>query len=251
MSERLMMKRLYTLVLLIAILSTGVGASDILTVNTGVDLYSRYIWRGMDFGDAPSIQPAFSISYAGFELGAWGAYTLSSQEDKFSEIDFWLGYSHEFENSMSIGAVLTDYYLPYLGISIFNFNDYDAVDANGDPDPGAHILELGLSFTGPKSFPVTVSGYVGIYNDAGNNTYFQIDYPYTVGETDLTVFCGAAGGSNENPGAYNTEDFAVTNVGVSAERGMKITESYSLPLVVSFILNPNEEISYLVAGVKF
>lgn len=245
------MRRFYVPVLLIILLSTGLGASEKLTVNTGVDLYSRYVWRGMDFGDAPSIQPALSVSYVGFELGAWGAYTLSSREDKFSEIDFWIGYSHEFENSMSIGAVITDYYLPYLGIGIFNFNNYDAVDAEGDPDPGAHTLELGLSFTGPRSFPVTLSGYVGVYNDAGNNTYFQIDYPFAVGETDLTVFCGAAGGSNENPGAYNTEDFAVINVGFSAERSIKMTERFSLPLSLAFILNPNDEISYLVAGVKF
>jgi hypothetical protein len=161
------------------------------------------------------------------------------------------GYSHEFENSTSIGAVLTDYYLPYLGIKIFNFNDHDAVDADTDPDPGAHTLELGLSFTGPVHFPMTFSGYVNVYNDAGNNTYFQVDYPFTVGETGLTVFCGAAGGSKENPDVYNTEDFAVINVGVSADRDMKITESFSLPLSVAFILNPNEEISYLVAGVKF
>jgi hypothetical protein len=220
-------------------------------VNTGADLYSRYIWRGMDFGDAPSIQPTLSVSYVGFELGVWGAYALSTRPESFSEIDFWLGYSHEFENTMSIGAVLTDYYLPYLGISIFNFNDHDAVDADGDPDPGAHTLELGLSFTGPESFPMTFSGYVGVYNDAGNSTYFQIDYPFTVGETSLTVFCGAAGGNTGNPDVYNTEDFAVINVGVSADRDMKITESFSLPLVLSFILNPEEEISYLVAGVKF
>ena len=251
MSVRPMMKRSYVLVLLITVLSTGVIASDKLAVNTGVDLYSRYIWRGMDFGDAPSVQPVFSVSYAGFELGAWGAYALSGQEERFSEVDFWLGYSREFENTISIGAVLTDYYLPYLGIDISNFNDHDAVDADGAADPGAHVLELGLSFTGPKSFPMTVSGYVGVYNDAGNNTYFQIDYPFSIGETDLTVFCGAAGGSHENPDAYSTEEFALINVGVSAERSVKMSESFSLPLSMAFILNPNEEISYLVAGVRF
>ncbi len=244
-------KYIFPVVLLLTIQSFGAAASEKFTVDTGVDLYSRYVWRGMDFGDSPSIQPALSCSYFGFELGVWGAYSLSTQAESFNEIDFWLGYSYEFENSASIGAVLTDYYLPYLGIDIFNFNDHDAVDANGDPDPGAHTLELGLSLTGPKSFPMTISGYVGVYNDAGNSTYFQIDYPFTAGETGLTVFFGAAGGNRENPDVYSAGEFAVINVGVSAQRSIKMTDSFSLPLSLAFILNPDAEISYLVAGVKF
>lgn len=250
-----MLEYIKRLTLLTAALACGTGAAaekpDRFAVNTGVDLYSRYVWRGMDFGNAPSIQPALSFSYAGLELGVWGAYALSSQASEFDEIDFWLGYSYGFDNESSIGAVLTDYYFPNGGIKISNFNNYDAVDANGDPDPGAHILELGLSYTGPGSFPVTLSGYVGIYNDAGNSTYFQIDYPFTAGDTELTVFCGAAGGNSENPDVYRAGEFAVINVGVSAERRIRITESFGPPLSLAFILNPNEEISYLVAGVKF
>lgn len=245
-------KRLMLLtVVLVCATGAGVEASDKFAVNTSADLYSRYVWRGMDFGNAPSLQPALSFSYIGIELGVWGAYTLSNQATEFDELDFWLGYSYGFENESSIGVVLTDYYFPNGGIKFFNFNNYDAVDANGDPDPGAHILELGLSYTGPRSFPMTFSGYVSVYNDAGNNAYFQVDYPFAAGETDLTVFCGAALGHEDNPSIYKTDEFAVINVGVSAERRIKITESYGLPLSLAFILNPNEEISYLVAGVKF
>ena len=142
----------------VAAAGAGVEASEEFTVNTGVDLYSRYIWRGMDFGNAPSIQPALSFSYAGFELGAWGAYTLSSQADKFDEIDFWLGYSREFESGASIGAVVTDYYLPHLGIGIFNLNDHDAVDANGDPDPGAPHAGDGAVVYWPGVIPPDLLG---------------------------------------------------------------------------------------------
>lgn len=239
-------------VLLVMGLSIGAGASEKFAVDIGADLYSRYIWRGVDIGGyAPSIQPALTLSYTGFQFGVWGAFPLSNQASQFDEIDFWLGYTYEFENYASISTSLNDYYFPNAGIKMFNFNNYDAVDANGDPDPGAHTLEFGLSFTGPVHFPMTFSGYVNVYNDAGHNTYFQVDYPFAVGATGLTVFCGATGGSKENPSYYNTRDFTLINVGISAQRSMKITESYSLPLVVSFILNPNEEISYFVVGVKF
>jgi uncharacterized protein (TIGR02001 family) len=253
--EKIMKRTNYPLILAVAALTAamtaGAASSEEFAVDLGVDFYSRYIWRGMDFGDAPSVQPALSFSYSGFELGVWGAYPLSNQENAFDEIDFWLGYSYGFDNESSIGAVATSYYFPNAGIGLFNFNDYDAVDGNGDLDPGAHTVELGLTYTGPKQFPLTISGYVVVHNDAGHNTYFQVDYPFAVGETALTVFCGAAGGSRENPGFYGVEDFSVINVGVSAERGLRMTESFALPLSVAFIVNPDAEISYLVVGVKF
>ena len=65
------------------------------------------------------------------------------------------------------------------------------------PDPGAHTLEVGLSVTGPSTFPITLSGYVNVYNDAGSNSYFQADYPVAVSETELTFFCGVAGANKK------------------------------------------------------
>ena len=46
----------------------------------GVDLVSRYIWRGINVGDAPSVQPSLSLEVRGFEIGAWGAYSLSNKD---------------------------------------------------------------------------------------------------------------------------------------------------------------------------
>jgi uncharacterized protein (TIGR02001 family) len=253
--EKIMKRTNYPLILAVAALTAamtaGAASSEEFSIDLGVDLYSRYIWRGIDFGDAPSIQPALSFSYSGLEIGVWGAYPISNQESAFDEIDFWLGYSYGFSNGSSLGAVATSYYIPSAGIGLFDFNDYDAVDGNGDPDPGAHTVEIGLSYTGPESFPLTFSGYVFVHNDAGNNTYFEISYPFTAGNTDLSVFCGAAGGSSKNPDIYGTEDFSVINAGVSAERGLRMTDSFTLPLSVAFTVNPEAEIAYLVVGVKF
>jgi hypothetical protein len=226
-------------------------ADDEVIVNTGADLYSRYIWRGLDIANTPSIQPALSVTYAGFGLGAWGAYSLSNGTSASDEIDFWLSYGREIEKGISFSTVVTDYYYPNAGIDFFNFNNHDAVTDDNTPDPGAHTLEIGLSVTGPESYPVTLSGYVNVYNDAGNSTYFQLDYPLAVDETDLDFFCGASAGSEENPDYYGTSAFAVINLGVTASREIGLSESYSLPLTVSFILNPKAEISHLLVGVSF
>ena len=78
-----------------------------------------------------------------------------------------------------------------------------------------------------------------------------MDYPVTVAEVPLNFFIGAAGGSKEDPGYYGTEQFNVTNIGVKATKSVKITEDYSLPVAVTFLINPRTEISYLVFGLSF
>ena len=238
-------------IVLMAGMTTGVTASDKVTVNTGVDLYNRYVWRGRDIANTPSIQPTLSVTYGGFELGAWGAYTLSNETSESDEIDFWLCYSLELKNGVSFSLLATDYYYPNAGIKFFNFNDHDAVIDDTVSDAGAHLIELGLSITGPESFPVTLSGYVNVYNEPGNNTYFQLEYPLTVGETELGFLCGVAGGSEDNPDYYGTDELAAVNLGVNAVREIKVSESFSLPLTVSLIVNPKEEITHLLVGVSF
>lgn len=221
-------------------------AEDGVDVSTGVDLVSRYVWRGADVGNAPSAQPSLAAQYSGFELGVWAAYSLSNQVAETDEIDFWLSYSHEFPNSVALTLIATDYYYPNAGVRMFNFDNYDAADG-----PGAHTVEAGVQITGPASFPLTAAGYVNVYNDAGNNTYFQLDFPVEAPSVSLNFFMGATGGSKDNPDYYGSDNFAVINIGVQATREVKVSESFSFPLSVSYIVNPRKEISYLVFGVSF
>jgi len=223
-------------------------AGDQVEVNSSVDLYNRYVWRGIDIANTPSMQPSLSISYYGLELGAWGAYTLSNQSYDSDEIDFWLGYTKVFQSGASVTLLATDYYYPNAGIQFFNFNDYDAVNDAGTPDPGAHLIEVGISVTGPATFPISVSGYVNVYNELGNNTYFEASYPVSVSATDISLFCGVAGGSKENPGYYGTEEVSAINIGVTAVRNIDVSESFTLPISVSLIVNPKSEITHLLMG---
>lgn len=247
-------KTLYKMGLATALVFILVGASTAaaqVAVNSGVDFYNRYVWRGLDIANTPSIQPSLSLTHGGLELGVWGAYTLSNEASESDEIDFWLSYAIPLRNGASIGLLATDYYFPNAGIDFFNFNNHDAMTDDTIPDPGAHTVELGLSITGPETFPLTLSAFVNVYNDAGSNTYFQLDYPLSVGETELDLFCGAAGGSKDNPDYYGTENFNAINIGVSAARDIVVSDSFSLPLTVSVIINPHEEISHLVVGMSF
>lgn len=227
----------------------SVSFAQDLRVNVGADVVSRYIWRGINVNDAVNIQPSLSLSVSGFSAGFWGSYSFSNDSSNYTfgqEVDTWLGYTYSFENGMSIGAIVTDYYFPNTGIKWGNFNNYD--DPNG---PGAHTIETGILLKGPDTFPISLSGFINVYNDAGSNTYFQIDYPTTVAEIPLNFIVGASGGSKENSGYYGTENFNVTNIGVKAIKEVKITSEYSLPVSAAFIINPRTEISYLVFGLTF
>ena len=237
------------LLIVLFICSAGISFAQDLSLSAGADVVSRYIWRGINVNDAVNIQPALTLSVSGFSFGIWGSYSLSNDASSNTfgqEVDTWLGYTYAFENGMSIGAIVTDYYFPNAGIKWGNFNNYDDQDG-----AGAHTIETGFLLRGPDSFPLSLSGFMNVYNDAGSNTYFQIDYPTTVAEIPLNFFVGASGGSEENPGYYGTETFNVINVGVKATKSVKITEEYSLPVSVTFLINPRAEISYLVFGLTF
>ena len=109
----------------------------------------------------------------------------------------------------------------------------------------------GYSIAGPETFPVTLSGYLNVHNDAGSNTYFQLDYAIKVNETSLNFFCGAAGGSTENASYYGVDEVAVINIGVTSVRNIKVSDSFTLPFTVSITVNPKEEKSYLQTAISF
>ena len=88
-------------------------------------------------------------------------------------------------------------------------------------------------------------------NDPGNNMYFEFGYPFTISEIDFGLVVGGTTGSEDNPGYYGSDEFALINVGISASKEVKITEDFSLPLSSSFIVNPKADIAYMVFGCSF
>jgi len=234
-----LMFRLLVLGTMIFILVPLCSAQE-LNVATGADLVSRYNWRGLDFGDAASLQPYLRFEYGGLKAGFWGSYST-----EYEEIDTWASYTLSSQKAGSVTAIVTDLYYPYAGIRFFNFNNYD--DPKG---PGAHTVEIGLSYAAPEQFPITVSGYIDVYNDAGNNAYFQLDYPFSIKDTDLGIFLGATSGSIKNPSVYLSDDVEVINIGLKATRKLQINSNLEIPVSATYVLNPQQEISYFIFGLS-
>jgi uncharacterized protein (TIGR02001 family) len=193
--------------------------------NTGLDIYSSYIWRGTKYGSGPAFQPSIEFSTGGFALGAWGS--ISSSTDEAAEMDLYMSYGFDF--GLSIG--LTDYYYP--GTEYFDFST----------ETGAHAIELnlgyeigGLSLAGNYFF-----NEAGGAGTAGGDLYFEAGY----GFENVDFFVGAGDGWHTPDG-----EFGVVALGVGTSKEIKITDTFSIPLSGSAILNPTTEQFYIVVGIS-
>lgn len=209
-------------------------------IDLGADLVSRYVWRGIDYGQSPSIQPTLSFSTTNFDVGFWSAYQLGRDASTLptDELDFYLAYTFSL-GSTSLALVATDYYFPN---NVFKFNDFD------DEGNGAHLIEIGAILSGPEELPLYFSGYFNVYNDPDNTTYFEVGYSTVLKEIGIDVFVGATPGGER--GYYNTDEFKIINIGVKASKEIKITDDFSLPVFGSYVLNPNENVAHFVFGIS-
>ncbi len=61
-------------VLLISAILIFSGTGFFAQLKFGTDIYSRYIWRGINLGgESPSLQPGLSYTIHNFTIGFWGA----------------------------------------------------------------------------------------------------------------------------------------------------------------------------------
>ena len=112
-------------------------------VTLGGELYSRYVWRGADFGNSASFQPAIDFTSGPISVGAWAAYSLTADGAAADESDLYA--------TVALGPAsitITDYYFPMTdgdGGMFFNFDD-----------GGAHYIEAAVSAEeGPASILLT------------------------------------------------------------------------------------------------
>lgn len=215
-----------------------------------VDIMSRYIWRGTDFGNSPSIQPSISYTNSNFTFGTWGAYTTNTQS--LQEADIYVSYA--FSNLFSL--TFTDYFFPNQNSSNDNYFNYN------DTSTG-HVIEVSVNYTFSKKIPLSLLVATNIYgadarriNADGTigkkqfSTYVELGYPFK----NINIFLGAnLTNPDENIGetGYYGNSVGVINIGATVTKQLKFTKTYSLPLTISLITNPQTQKIFLVAGFSF
>ncbi len=219
---------------LCAVLAAAADQGGAQTVSVGADVVSRYVWRGFDFGESMAVQPALTISGStGFEIGAWGSYSVSSDGSSGNEADLWVGYAASAESGASLSLVVTDYYFPAPSADASYF------EADG------HTLEGAVAVSGPDAFPLSLL-FAQLLD--GNGSYLEASVPFSGWGADFGLTAGFVLGDSD---FYGTEGIAFTNVGISASTELEISSGFAPPVTVSYIVNPDLERAYLVWGISF
>ena len=106
-------------------------------------------------------------------------------------------------------------------------------------DGGAHYIEAAVSAeVGPASILLTSF----IHND--DTLYGEVGFP--VG--DLSFFVGA---SLNDGGMYGTTEAGLVSVGFSGGKEIPISSEFSLPIGVTYVLNPTAEKTWLILSMSF
>ncbi len=200
----------------------------------GVDYKSRYVWRGFDFGNSPSIQPELTFTAGGFEIGAWAAYATNGNPAG-TEIDWFASYTFE-TSAGDFSLFVTDYTFPDDPVDYFS----------GD----AHFVEIGASWASEFSGGVGyyLSGGVFVHNDDDNSVYGEVGLEFEVEDVALTLFGGF---SPIESAAYGNSTFSFINTGISASKEVKITDFFSFDVSTSLIANPHAETMFFVFGISY
>ena len=228
------MKKTTLIILVLAIIfASNAQAQEEATssFDTGLDIYSSYIWRGAKFGNGPAFQPYVTFSSGSFAFGAWGS--VSSGTDEGYEMDLYASYS-----AGPVTFMVTDYYFG---------GDWTAYSSTHFLEPSVGV-ELGdFSLTGAYMFlaeveddPTTPADESADFGSSGD-TYLEAAYSFPT----VDVFLGLGDGQYTSDG-----DFAVCNLGIGTSKEIKFTESFSLPVSGSVILNPSTGGFFITVGLS-
>jgi len=198
-------------------------------ISIGVDLVNRNIFRGLDFGNSPAIQPSLEYTISNFTIGTWGSYAFLSTPLGI-EVDLYASY--EFSFGLSLGV--TDYYFPLEQLKIEADSIITPIRNGKFFDLNkSHYFELNAS----QSFGDFYLSANWGFSNFNNALYFEAGYDFKY----FNVFLGTGNEIYTINGNYN-----IVNIGVSASKEIKITDNYKLPVSSSLILNPNVEQIHLV-----
>lgn len=213
-------------------------------LSVSIDIASRYVFRGLDFGAGPAIQPGMGYSVGNkvtFEISAWGSYTLGI--NNFAEIDLCA--------SLGVGPMtftFTDYGFPLDGVGDGGYFTY------GFKKGTTHVYELAAEFGGVDKFPISIlvaQSLGGAIDNTGDgkrnwdNTYVELGYSPFDG---INLFVGMGGGFYLVDSAEKGRKFNVVNVGISGQTAMNLGRA-KLPIGASLIFNPDQRNVYFVGTI--
>ena len=209
----------FTLLTIVALFSTNISYSQ----DFGADLVSSYVWRGTQFGSGSHIQPYMDLGSGNLTGGVWGSFPTSAKGGG-NELDLWVSYDFG-----PLALTITNYTFPgeggvySKGEGLFN-GDYTELSAS--TSIGGVDLSAGY-FTEVEALYIELGTSIG-----------AVDIALGYGDDSADAF-------------YADGESGLINMSFSGSKDIQITDSYSLPVFGSFIVNPKAETAFLVFGISF
>jgi hypothetical protein len=230
------MKKIVLFAMGLAMSMTTLAQEEIETT-VAADVVSSYIWRGQDLGST-AVQPTLGVAYKGLSLTAWGSYGIADPADT-KEFDLTLGYTI---GGLNIGV--TDY---WFNAGLDPENRYFKYDAHGTN----HVFEANIGYDfgfASLQWYTNFSGNDGVNKDGDRaySSYVEASVPFKLASVDWTATAGAVPFATD---FYGTTGFAVTNLSLRADKEIKVTDSFSIPVFGQVTANPCAQKAYLVLGI--
>ena len=149
----------------------------------------KYLWRGINYDDGLIFQPEAVLSYDDFYFSLWGNIDLLNNNNiESNEIDFTLGYAHDF-NSFGVetyvsyfnyfyapdentGEITIAAYLPVSDFTFFVNSSFDFLAC-----AGSVFSEIGVDYEKEISDQFSFYGTVNasLASSAYNDYYLELD----------------------------------------------------------------------------
>ncbi len=164
------------------------------TLTYGGDAVSRYVWRGIDFGDpvsyeepatwqnnTPAVQPGLTYTFDnGLSVGLWGSYGLGkNSSNEIDELDYLAGYAFKV-GEIDAKIAYTHYTFPSLAKFNERINEYSAKDA-------AEYLDSDEIAVGATFSKILFSPSLTVYQDFDRHKFNAWGDPQENG-ADLTNY---------------------------------------------------------------
>ncbi|MCX6258138.1 MAG: hypothetical protein NTW49_09635 [Bacteroidia bacterium] len=212
-------------------LSAQADTLPIVSYSANVDLMSRFLWRGLEIGHAPSIQPGLSATWKSLTIGAWGAYKFTGECGQ--ETDFYLSENIDF-----ITIALWNYW-NYNDTIAHNFFNYKEKTTN-------HLLESQIVVSGGETLPFNfLASYFFYGADPSKSIYLELKYIHKSKTGDLELVAGY-----QVKGTYYAENSGFVNIGCTVKKSLPVTNRLVMPICLGVIINPASKSAYLVAGIS-
>ena len=219
----------------------GVAQTNNSDFHLNLELSTKYMWRGIEYGTNPVAFPSVNYSHKGFNAFVMGAYAFDGSH---KEVDYGLSYTLGW---FTLGA--SDYYFPTEVGEKDNYFDYKSHSTG-------HSVEAYLNVM-PTKFPMwlTLSTYVHgadkkLNGDQAFSSYAELGYRHDFTENQNVSL---AVGANLNKSFYTDYEsgFNVVNIAMKYAVNVPIGKSFKLPLSASYILNPYKKKSFFTFSLYY